>query len=119
MAVKEKNKPLAVSQEAPKEEAAKLPLRQRLREFFRKTDIEDSFSAFEKNDDNEAIRLSSRIIDRNPKYADAYICRGIAYLSKNEFDKAIYDFRKASQLGDSDAPYYLELAEKLKKAGEK
>lgn len=31
----------------------------------------------------------------NPKYADAYSYRGVAYFSKGQFDKAIEDYTKA------------------------
>ena len=43
----------------------------------------------------------------NPKYADAYSYRGVAYFSKGQFDKAIEDFTKAIKMNPNfDVAYY-------------
>ncbi|EHJ09362.1 hypothetical protein CWATWH0003_B211 [Crocosphaera watsonii WH 0003] len=40
----------------------------------------------------------NKAIERNPNYADAYYHRGLIFVLKEEFQKAITDGEKASQL---------------------
>ncbi len=44
---------------------------------------------------DKAIADYDKAIALNPKYADFYNNRGIAYNKKNEYDSAIADFDKA------------------------
>ena len=47
---------------------------------------------------DEAIRLYSRVIDENPKNAQALFYRGVAFRSKGREDQALSDFEKAAAL---------------------
>ena len=46
----------------------------------------------------------------NPKYAKAYHNRGLAYLSKAEYDQAVRDFAKAIELNPDSVRAYNSLA---------
>ncbi|MEK7841811.1 MAG: tetratricopeptide repeat protein, partial [Deltaproteobacteria bacterium] len=59
-----------------------------------------------------AIEDSTSAIVINPKYADAYYNRGLAYYNKGQYDRAIEDYNKASELDPNaaDAIYNRGLA---------
>ncbi len=42
------------------------------------------------------------VIALDPSGADGYVGRGMAYAEKNEFDRAIADFRRALEIDPSD-----------------
>ncbi|MCX6775999.1 MAG: tetratricopeptide repeat protein [Candidatus Micrarchaeota archaeon] len=54
----------------------------------------------------KAIENFSKIIELNPKYADAYYNRGNAHFKIGEYDKAIENFSKAIELDPKDAEMY-------------
>ena len=54
-----------------------------------------------------AIQLLTKAIELNPKYADAYGTRGIAYSFIKQYSKAIKDFNKAIELNPEDDGAYL------------
>ncbi len=55
---------------------------------------------------DKAIEAYSHAITLNPNNADAYGNRGVAYVSKDDYDLAIEDFNKAIQLDPNDAVAY-------------
>ena len=44
---------------------------------------------------DKAIRLYTRVVALEPNHARAYFNRGVAYRSKQDFDRALADFEKA------------------------
>ncbi len=47
---------------------------------------------------DEAITELNKAIEMNPKHAEAYYNRGIAYYNKGQHDKAIADYNKAIEI---------------------
>jgi tetratricopeptide (TPR) repeat protein len=47
---------------------------------------------------DQDIRDFSRVIEKKPGYAAAYVHRGMAYIRKGDYDRAIQDFTKAIEL---------------------
>jgi tetratricopeptide (TPR) repeat protein len=52
------------------------------------------------------------VIGLNPRYAEAYYNRGVAYYYKNEYDKSLEDMEKAKHLGYQTSPKFLETLRK-------
>jgi tetratricopeptide (TPR) repeat protein len=50
-----------------------------------------------------AIQNYNQAIELNPKYADAFIDRGVAYADLKQFEKAIQDYNQAIELNPKDA----------------
>jgi len=64
-------------------------------------------SLFKDNKDyDKAIESYKKVIELNPKYADAYNNMGLAYGSKKDYDKAIESYKKAIELNPKDAEIY-------------
>jgi tetratricopeptide (TPR) repeat protein len=63
--------------------------------------------AFSRNDFDAAIRCCNEAIRLDPKDADAYCYRGLAYGDQGEHDKAIADFTEAIRLDPKCAAAYL------------
>jgi tetratricopeptide (TPR) repeat protein len=59
------------------------------------------------NENDLAILTQTRIIERNPRNADAYVARGSAHLKKGELDDAISDLNKAIEINSRSAPAFL------------
>ncbi len=57
----------------------------------------------DKGDLNTAISVFTKAITLNPKDAQAYRNRGVAYEIKGDYDKAIADFTEAIRLDPKDA----------------
>ena len=54
-----------------------------------------------------SINYFNKAIEINPRYADAYNNRGLAYgMGKGQYDKAISDFNKAIELNPKYAGFY-------------
>ncbi len=49
---------------------------------------------------NEAIRMYSVAIERNPRYAQPYLNRGLLYMERGRHDEAYNDLSKALMLRD-------------------
>jgi len=47
-----------------------------------------------------AIEDVNRAVTLDPKYANAYIIRGLISFENREYDKAVSDFQKACDLGN-------------------
>jgi tetratricopeptide (TPR) repeat protein len=60
----------------------------------------------EKGQYDQAITYFDKAIEINPRYAEAYNNRGIAYLKKGQYDKAISDFTEAIEINPKDAMAY-------------
>jgi tetratricopeptide (TPR) repeat protein len=58
----------------------------------------------------EAVAACSRLIERNPKDADAYHKRGKAYYYLNNYDRAIADYDEAVRLTPKDVEVYKDRA---------
>jgi len=52
---------------------------------------------------DEVIEICNKTIELNPKLAEAFNNRGIAYKAKGELDKAIADYNQAIELNPKDA----------------
>lgn len=64
----------------------------------------------QQNEFDTAMIVCSDDIDKfnsNKRKADTYINRGIVYIGKNDYPKAIADFTKAIELDPNDASYYI------------
>ncbi|MCE5312932.1 MAG: tetratricopeptide repeat protein [Nitrospiraceae bacterium] len=64
----------------------------------------------QQNEFDTAMIVCSDDIDKfnsNKRKADTYINRGIVYIGKNDYTKAIADFTKAIELDPEDASYYI------------
>ena len=57
---------------------------------------------------DEAIRQFDRTLEINPRFAEAYVNRGVAYYYKKEYDKAWEDVHKAQGLGYQVPPEFLK-----------
>ena len=77
-------------------------------------EVEDRKSAQANESADEAIAKFSKAIEVNPRDADAYNRRGIAYDSNGDTDKAIADFSKAYVNRASDYEKMGELAKALR-----
>jgi len=55
---------------------------------------------------NKAIKYYTKAIEINPKLAEAFNNRGIAYSEKGLYTKAIEDYTKATQINPKDAEVY-------------
>jgi len=54
-----------------------------------------------------SINYFNKVIEINPRYADAYSIRGVAYgMGKGQYDKAISDFNKAIEINPKYAKAY-------------
>jgi tetratricopeptide (TPR) repeat protein len=66
---------------------------------------------------DQDIRDYSRIIDDNPGHAEAYVYRGMAFVQRGDYDRAIEDFTKALEIDPKGSLYgkrgaaYLEKGE--------
>ena len=58
----------------------------------------------------EAIKAFSKAIDRDPRNADAYYNRGIAWYQKGDYGQAIADYTKALEINPNFADSYDQLA---------
>jgi tetratricopeptide (TPR) repeat protein len=58
-------------------------------------DYKKGVEALDKQDYDQAIRRLTKVVENDPKNADAWNARGFAYQQKKEFDKAIGDFNQA------------------------
>ncbi len=76
---------------------AGLRLRDEAKEAFKR-----GYLANEKGDFDLAIAEYTEAIRRNPKYADAYECRGETYYRKGDYDTAITDCTEAIRLDPKD-----------------
>jgi Tfp pilus assembly protein PilF len=63
---------------------------------------------------NKAITAFTKAIERDPKFVDAYICRGEAFRASGNLDRAQYDFDCAVRLDPSNEEAR-ELATELRK----
>jgi tetratricopeptide (TPR) repeat protein len=54
----------------------------------------------------EAVTELGKVIQINPRNAEAYYCRGLAYAKKGDFDQAISDYSKLLELDPNDASAY-------------
>ena len=57
---------------------------------------------------DQAIAYFNKTIEINPRYADAYHNRGVAYFSKREYEKAWDDVHKTESLGSRVNPEFLQ-----------
>ena len=56
------------------------------------------------------FRDYTKTIELNPEYVRAYVNRGLAYFSNNEFDRALKDYTKALELDPDYLPTYYNRA---------
>jgi len=61
----------------------------------------------EENNTEEAIKSYTTAISKNANYADAFIARATAYVTKSQYDLAIKDFTKAISLDIGNAELYI------------
>jgi len=59
-----------------------------------------------------AISDYTKAIEINPRFAEAYYNRGIAYYYKKEYDKSLEDVEKAKKLGYQTSPKFIETLRK-------
>jgi tetratricopeptide (TPR) repeat protein len=57
-----------------------------------------SFAQSGTRDYNKEIAESTQALSRNPNDAEAYFNRGYAYFKKKDYDRAIADYKKVSEL---------------------
>lgn len=57
---------------------------------------------------DEAIDMLSKIIDKDPKYAEGYRLIGLCYVQKKDMKKACENFHKAKSLGDTNTDSLIE-----------
>jgi len=55
----------------------------------------------------KAIIDNAKVIELNPRLADAYVNRGLAYYDKNQFEKAIADYTKVIELNPRHSEAYI------------
>jgi Tfp pilus assembly protein PilF len=63
-------------------------------------------SGCKKKEPDNAIADHKKAIEINPKNAEAYICRGFAFMAVKKMDKAIADWTEAIQLAPNPAESY-------------
>ena len=71
---------------------------------------------------NDAINTYENIIDANPKFAMPFHRLGRIYYSENDFDEAVYYFRKAIDINPFNSTYsndITNIAKKLAQEGDK
>jgi tetratricopeptide (TPR) repeat protein len=56
---------------------------------------------------DKAISDYTKAIELNPKHADTYYSRGLAYNKMGQYDKAISDYTKAIELNPKHAGAHL------------
>ena len=61
------------------------------------------------SDPQEAVKLSSRAIELNPKLAPAYLIRGRALLQLNDLHRSVEDLEKAAALDSAEPTVHYEL----------
>jgi len=54
--------------------------------------------AFDQGNYDEAMIQINKIVERNPKSADAYLHRGMTYFTKNDYGNAIQDCQRALEI---------------------
>jgi Flp pilus assembly protein TadD len=64
---------------------------------------------FEENIEN-AINEFSQAIQKDPKYADAYSNRAVAYMQQKKFNKAQEDLKRALELNPNSASIHYNMA---------
>ena len=69
-------------------------------------------------DYDQAIHDYNKVIEVNPRYAEAYNNRGIAYFYKGDYDQAIRDSTKAIEIGPRYAGAYYNRGAAYAKKGE-
>ena len=57
---------------------------------------------------DEAIQILDKVINEDPKYAEAYRLRGLCKAQLKKTDDACIDFKKAKELGDQNVDTLLE-----------
>jgi tetratricopeptide (TPR) repeat protein len=62
----------------------------------------------EKGQYDQAISNYDKALELNPRLAAGYNNRGMAYYSKQEYDKSWEDVKKAQELGYPIPPQFLE-----------
>jgi tetratricopeptide (TPR) repeat protein len=70
------------------------------------TYITEGNDFFEKKDYDSAVKIYTKAIQLDPRFADAYYARGNARYDKKEYDKAIEDYNKAIELDPKDVDAY-------------
>ena len=85
----------------------------------KKEALERGALAYVKGDFDLAIRCYSDAIRFDPKNADIYCTRGLAYEHKGDYDKAIADFTEAIRLEPKRGSTYRRRGSAYEKKGEK
>ena len=72
---------------------------------------------FDKGDFDAAAATYTRIIQRRPKYADAYFNRGLAYKNIGRIDQALSDYEAAIAIDPAHRKAYFDRANILYERG--
>lgn len=69
-------------------------------------DYQQAVDQYRKGNYKEALEYCTSAVDKNPRYAMAYLLRGTIYLTTENMDKAMPDLNRAIELNPGFAPAY-------------